>query len=78
MYDKTSFASILSYAKKLEGKTLKDFGLKSRFSGKGRFGQTIEENYFKYKPNSDSSPDFKEVGLELKCSPIYKLCCVRI
>ena len=73
MYDKTSFDSILSYAKKLEGKTLKDFGLKSRFSGKGRFGQTIEENYFKYSPNSDSSPDFKEVGLELKCSPIYKL-----
>ena len=29
--------------------------------------------YFDYEPNSDAEPDFKEAGLELKCSPLKTL-----
>lgn len=71
-YDKLDINSILQYAKKLEGKSLREscdkFFDNVTFKGKGSFGQTVEEDYFEYSINSDSEPDFKEVGLEVKSS----------
>lgn len=73
-YDKTSADSIASYAKLLHGKTLRQL-LKSlppevANKNKGRFGQIIEEFYFRYKPNNNETPDFPEAGLELKTTPL--------
>ena len=39
---------------------------------KGKLGQLIEEKFFHYECNSDSSADFKEAGVELKVTP-YKV-----
>ena len=39
---------------------------------KGHLGNLVEEHYFGIKPNNDSSPDFKEFGIELKCTPLKK------
>ena len=39
---------------------------------KGGLGEIVEERFFQYKANSDSSPDFKEAGVELKVTP-YKI-----
>lgn len=39
---------------------------------KGKFGQLMEEKYFHYNCNSDSSADFHEAGVELKVTP-YKI-----
>lgn len=68
--------SIIKYAKQLVGKSLKDVCGKELFENqknKGGFGQLLEKIYFLYEPNSDSEPDFKQVGLELKSSPIKRL-----
>lgn len=68
--------SIIEYAKKLIGKSLNDIcrnDLINNQKNKGGFGQLLEKFYFLYEPNSDSEPDFKEAGLELKSSPIKKL-----
>lgn len=70
-------ASIIAYAKKLEGQTLRmacDAGVASHnYAGKGNFGQVLEKFYFLYEPNSDAEPDFPEVGLELKTTPLKRL-----
>ena len=39
---------------------------------KGGIGELVEERFFHYKANSDSNPDFKEAGVELKVTP-YKI-----
>lgn len=39
---------------------------------KGGLGEIVEERFFNYKANSDSDPDFKEAGVELKVTP-YKV-----
>ncbi|CZE47442.1 Sau3AI family type II restriction endonuclease [Campylobacter geochelonis] len=82
-YDKTKPKSIEKYAKNLIGKTFRDV-LKSNFTdnkliqqiayfnnpkSKGSLGNLLEEFYFLYKPNSDSSADFPEAGVELKVTP---------
>jgi DNA mismatch repair protein MutH len=77
MFDINSADSIIEFAKKLKGKTLRtvcevDFE-EFKINDKGGYGKTTEKYYFKYEPNSDAEPDFKEVGLELKCSPLKKL-----
>ena len=74
-------ASLLSYAKKLEGHTFQDVidlgiipsGVEatkdySRKSRKGGMGNLIEERYFGYKANSDDHADFTNAGVELKCT----------
>lgn len=38
---------------------------------KGGLGELIEERFFHYKCNNDSTPDFEEAGVELKVTP-YK------
>ena len=69
--------SIIEYAKKLKGKSLRQVCdselIKNDRKGKGHFGQILEEFYFLYKPNSDSEPDFPIAKLELKSSPLKKL-----
>lgn len=75
-YDLNDKSSIIEYAKKLENQTLKKIcphiSINEK-ANKGGFGQLLERYYFLYEPNSDVYPDFKEVGLELKSTPIKKL-----
>ncbi|TYA74801.1 Sau3AI family type II restriction endonuclease [Seonamhaeicola marinus] len=77
MLDITSADSIIDFAKKLKGKSLKQAcGEEIRnhgYKGKGNFGQILEKFYFGYEPNSDAEPDFKEAGIELKSSPLKVL-----
>jgi DNA mismatch repair protein MutH len=77
MFDKDSATSIIDYAKKLKGQTLRKACAKSieehNFSGKGNFGQILEKYYFGYEPNSKAEADFVEVGIELKSSPLKKI-----
>lgn len=76
-YNQSNKQSILDYASKLVDKSLKDVldinSIDNFYGGKGSFGQFVEEYYFGYKINSVSEPDFKEVGLELKCSPLKEI-----
>lgn len=72
-YDKSSPASIESYAKKLLDLSLRRyFGgkIEQKYQGKGKLGQLLEEKYFKYKINSRAEPDFPEAGVELKSTPV--------
>lgn len=41
-------------------------------AAKGSHGHLLEEHYFHYDINSDSNPDFKEAGVELKVTPYKK------
>lgn len=75
-YDKSDPFSIEQYAKKLLNRSLRDVTDPDRIqkrAGKGKFGQLVEELYFKYKPNSEAQPDFPEAGLELKTSPLKRI-----
>lgn len=75
-YDRYSIDSIVEYATRLVGHTLREFvtveQIEDFHTRKGSYGNAVEEYYFKYKPNSDSRPDFSEVGLELKTTPVKK------
>jgi len=86
-YDLSSRASILTYAKRLEGMTFRDVILYYNISDKtpedlvaiygkpnrkGGLGNLLEDAYFGYPPNSDPHADFRQVGLELKATP-YEL-----
>ncbi|MBP0902609.1 Sau3AI family type II restriction endonuclease [Mariniflexile gromovii] len=77
MLDINSAESIIEFAKKLKNQTLRQAcGIeieKHGYKGKGNFGQILEKFYFGYEPNSDSEPDFKEAGIELKTSPLKTL-----
>ncbi len=75
-YNKTNPVSILTFAKRLEGKRLKDvmpFAFKDDGSvhGKSEVGDFYEE-YFGIKKNSSPEPDFKEARVELKAVPIIR------
>lgn len=74
MLNINSADSIISYAKKLKNKTLREACgseiEKHGYKGKGNFGQLLEKYYFGYEPNSDATPDFVEAGMELKSSPL--------
>lgn len=85
-YDNLSKKSILKFAKRLEGTTLrgilseqqvKEFNdkyyLNREKQNKGRFGQRVEEFYFLIKNNSRSEPDFTDAKIELKITPLKKL-----
>lgn len=77
MLDITSADSIIDFAKLLKNQTLRQACgeeiEKHGYKGKGNFGQILEKFYFGYEPNSDSEPDFKEAGIELKSSPLKTL-----
>lgn len=74
MLDITSADSIIGFAKLLKNKTLRQVCGEEiemhGYKGKGNYGQLLEKFYFGYEPNSDSDPDFKEAGLELKTTPL--------
>lgn len=75
-YDINDKNSIVAYAKQLINKSLRNICSKEILTdkkNKGGYGQLLEKFYFLYEPNSDTEPDFKEAGLELKSSPIKKL-----
>jgi len=76
-YNPNDKYSIIEYAKKLTGKTLREACneniLVHNYSGKGNFGQILEKYYFLYEPNSDAEPDFAIAGLELKSTPLKQL-----
>jgi DNA mismatch repair protein MutH len=69
--------SVITYAKLLKGKTLRQtcghLISEHNYTGKGNFGQIIEKYYFGYEPNSNSEADFFEIGMELKTSPLKQL-----
>ena len=79
-YNPKNIDSILDYARKLIGKTLRDSTdapdtLQNALANevKGKFGQYLEKYYFGIENNSESKPDFEAVGLELKTNPLKKL-----
>ena len=75
-YDPTNADSITEYALRLQDRTLRsaigDDAVKAMKGGKGGFGNLVEEQYFQYKANSDSRPDFPIAGVELKTTPIKR------
>jgi DNA mismatch repair endonuclease MutH len=75
-YNPSDKKSIIDYAKRLVGKSLRQSCAESvllhNYTGKGHFGQILEQFYFGYKPNSKAEADFNEVGMELKSSPLKK------
>ncbi len=77
MYDINSANSIIQFAKKLKGKSLRsscDINFNEyKVKDKGGYGKLVEKHYFKYEPNSKAEPDFPEAGLELKCTPLKLL-----
>jgi hypothetical protein len=66
-YNQNDINSIVTYAKKLVERTLRDLCgndiYPQQYKGKGNFGQFLEKYYFQYEPNSLSEPDFIEVGI---------------
>lgn len=84
-YDKTSKDSIVNYSKTFIDKNLQDILgdkdvkkiseeiAKYRGRRKGHFGDLVEEYLFGIENNSDAEADFKEVGIELKTTPIKQL-----
>lgn len=74
-YEKNSRESILEYARRLLGTSLKKLypSIPPIRSGKGGLGNAVEKYHFGYEPNSRSEPDFPEAGLELKCTPLKRL-----
>ena len=79
-FDQADPKSIESYAKKLEGKSLrnalKDKGMPTPMVNdrdRGNFGSLLERNYFDLPVNNESVPDFTKAGIELKATPVKRL-----
>lgn len=76
-YNPSDKNSIIEYAKKLKGKSLRQICdpkvIQHSYSGKGNFGQVLEKFYFGYNPNSLAEADFSQIGMELKSSPLKQL-----
>ena len=73
----TNDEDLLAYAKKIEGLRISDLGkvvnrmdLIHRKHTKGLVAQLIEKEYFKIPTNSSEAPDFENLGIELKVSPL--------
>ncbi|MCH3977899.1 MAG: hypothetical protein LKJ94_05170 [Candidatus Methanomethylophilus sp.] len=71
-YDFRDPESILRYARRLIGHTLREMvpGIEDSKHGKGGLGQLVETAYFGIDSNSDPVPDFEEARLELKTTPM--------
>jgi len=63
---------LLIKAKEAHNKSFGEIDCNNRLrkSQKGVFGHVIEESHFGYEINSNSEPDFKDLGIELKVTPI--------
>lgn len=71
---------LIKEAKWLEGKTLNEIHASmhnsdkaSRVTTKGAVGYLIEKGFFGIKMNSDSAPDIKHLGVEIKTCPLRYL-----
>lgn len=73
---------LLGYARNLEGQSVNEVkkyevdsvrDFHTGYSGKGGFGQYLEERYFEKKNDNESKPDFDNIGIELKVSPLKEL-----
>ena len=71
---------LLEFAKKLEGKRFSDISAEigmldenHRKHTKGIAAKIIETEYFGIPSNSSEKPDFEELGIELKVSPLKYL-----
>lgn len=75
-YDKTSPESILAHARLLLGTSMRKRHPEAKLpdGGKGGLGLCVENDHFGIKQNSEHEPDFKEAGVELKCTPLKTLC----
>lgn len=75
-YDKGDKQSIYHYALDLRGSTLREKSDAEQVAdirrNKGSFGNAVEYYYFSIDNNSDSAPDFKEAGIELKTTPLKR------
>lgn len=78
-YDPHDPYSIESYARRLEGRRLRDclsMEEQARYEtlrgGKGGFGSLVERVYFGINPGNDPAPDFPDAGVELKVTPVVK------
>ena len=75
-YDPSDRESLLKYSLKLEGKTLGEVCdvemLELSSKNKGNFGNILEKGYFKIDNNNESKPDFEELGIELKTTPMVQ------
>lgn len=72
-----SESELLDYAKQLEGMRIADISAmvgrldhEHRRLTKSVIANIIETDYFGIPTNSDEAPDFKELGIELKVSPL--------
>ena len=70
-------AELLTHAKKIEGLKNSDLGQKvdrmdliHRKHTKGLVAQLVEKEYFGIPTNSSERPDFQDLGIELKVSPL--------
>lgn len=64
---------LLKAAKSSLGIPFKDLDKTNRLtSPKGGIGQMVEENVFEYSANSSPEPDFSNLGIELKVSPMIR------
>ena len=67
--------SVIARAKELIGRTLAEEYPEIEMStskSKGQLGELIEEHHFGLEINNESRPDFKNLGVELKTSPLRK------
>lgn len=74
-YDRKDKLSVLKYASKLSGHTLREFterfdSLQTSVSTKGKYGTLLEELFFGYDPNNKAEADFNEIGVELKSTKL--------
>ena len=73
MVSKTFYDLTVLDSAKIGRESLADYNVSHENKNrKGGLGELVEERFFHYKANSDSDPDFKEAGVELKVSP-YKI-----
>jgi len=71
--NKLTTKNIIDKAKELEGKTLREVlqlsesgDSKNSMKNKSNFARFIERDYFNLPLNSDSKPDFREMGVDLE------------
>lgn len=59
-YDLTDKESIVNHAKRLKGRTLRDFVISGELNleNKGGFGQILERDYFHLENDNSPLPDF--------------------
>lgn len=76
-YDPNDAESIIEYAGRLTGRTLREMTGASSIDNprkrRGAFGSALEELYFHLPPNSRPTADFDGAGLELKSTPLKKV-----